>query len=147
MALFKKILIVCTANVCRSPMAERLLRRHLSHTDIEVTSAGVAAMPGRPMDPVSADILSEHGIDDATPHEAKQVTSALLRRSELVLVMEQSHSTAISRIAPEASGKVFLLDKWQSGQDIPDPHRQQRIAYEHVFRLIDGSISAWLRYL
>lgn len=147
MALFNKILIVCTANVCRSPMAERLLRRHVSHTDIEVTSAGVAAVQGRPMDPVSADILATHGIDDDAPHEARQVSSALLRRSDLVLVMEHGHSAAIFRIAPEVSGKVFLLDKWQSGQDIPDPHRQQRIAYEHVFRLIDGSISAWLRYL
>lgn len=129
MALFKNILIVCAGNVCRSPMAEWLLRRHLLETEIDVASAGVTALQGNPMDPVAASILAEQGMNDTNAHKARQVTSTLLHQSDLILAMEQSHSAGIIRVAPEVSGKVFLLDKWQSGRDIPDPYRQQRIAY------------------
>lgn len=128
-------------------MAEWVLRRRLSDPGIEVASAGVTALEGHPMDPIAASVLAEHGINGTDSHHARQVTSAVLHHSDLVLAMEQSQAAAIMRVAPEVSGKVYLLDKWQCNRDIPDPYRQQRIAYEHVFNLIDSSISAWLRYL
>jgi protein-tyrosine phosphatase len=54
---------------------------------------------------------------------------------------------AIRRMAPEASGKVFLLDKWLHGRDIPDPYRQRQAAYEQAYALIEQGVASWLRYL
>ena len=98
------------------------------------------------MDATAMQLLNERGID-ASAHRGQQVTVDMLRHSDLVLTMEQKHAQAIMRMAPEASGKVFLLDKWGEGKDIPDPYRQQRKAFEHAYTLIDRGVSSWLRYL
>lgn len=104
-------------------------------------------MVDRPMDPTALALLAEHGVPHGDQHRARQVDNALLRKVDLILVMEKSHAARISQIAPEVSGKVFLLDKWLDSKDIPDPYRQQRPAFEHVYTLIDRGVSSWLRYL
>ncbi|PTR30022.1 low molecular weight phosphotyrosine protein phosphatase [Luteibacter sp. OK325] len=98
------------------------------------------------MDSTSLALLREHGVDGEA-HRAQQLDSALLRQSDLILAMEKIHVAAMVRMAPEASGKVFLLDRWLDGRDIPDPYRQQRPAYEHVYGLIEQGVNSWLRYL
>jgi protein-tyrosine phosphatase len=145
--MFKRILIVCVGNICRSPTAEYLLRHRLGNAHgAQISSAGLSAMAGYSMDTTSLALLREHGVDGET-HRARQLDSALLRQSDLILAMEKSHVAAMVRMAPEASGKVFLLDRWLDGRDIPDPYRQQRPAYEHVYGLIEQGVNSWLRYL
>ncbi|MNN60520.1 Low molecular weight protein-tyrosine-phosphatase etp [compost metagenome] len=61
--------------------------------------------------------------------------------------MERKHVHRIIEIAPEASGKTFLLGKWQADREIPDPYRQQRAAFEHVYALMDEGVKSWVRYL
>ncbi|KAF1017382.1 MAG: Low molecular weight protein-tyrosine-phosphatase Etp [Stenotrophomonas maltophilia] len=53
----------------------------------------------------------------------------------------------IVEIAPQASGKTFLLGKWQQEQQIPDPYRQQRPAFEHVYSLMAEGVQSWARHL
>jgi protein-tyrosine phosphatase len=144
--VFKRLLTVCVGNICRSPTAEYLFRHHLAHRDIQVRSAGLSALVGRSMDDTSRQLLLEQGIDGEA-HRAQQLTPSMLRDSDLVFVMEKSHMHAVNQLAPEASGKVFLLDKWLKGRDIPDPYRQQRPAFEHVYTLIEPAVQSWLRYL
>lgn len=144
--MFQSILLVCVGNICRSPTAEYLLRNRLNGSDAGVSSAGLGALDDRPMDVTAAQLLREHGID-ASAHRGKQLRPDMLRQAELVLVMEKAHAANIARTAPEVSGKVFLLGKWQDDQDIPDPYGQQRPAFEHVYRLIDQGVSSWLPYL
>lgn len=144
--MFQRILTVCVGNICRSPTAEYLLRRHVAHHGIEVGSAGLAALHDHPMDETAAQVMGEHAVDGSA-HRARQVTAALLRESDLVLGMEKSHVTALTRLAPEASGKIFLLDKWGARRDIPDPYRQHRVAFEHVYDMIEQAVASWLRYL
>ncbi|MDQ0008368.1 protein-tyrosine phosphatase [Luteibacter jiangsuensis] len=145
--MFQRILIACVGNICRSPTAEYLLRHRLGEgRDVRIGSAGLSAMTGYPMDETALQLLREQGID-GEPHRARQLDTALLRQSDLILAMEKSHVAAIGRMAPEVSGKVFLLDRWVEGKDIPDPYRQQRPAYEHVYGLIDRGVDSWLRYL
>jgi protein-tyrosine phosphatase len=144
--LFKRILTVCIGNICRSPTAEYLLRERLVAKDIEVGSAGLHAMAGYPMDATAMQVMAEYGIDGAA-HRARQLTPAMLREADLVLGMEKSHVDAMVRLAPEASGKIFVLDKWVQARDIPDPYRQQRPAFDHVYDLITQGIDSWLRYL
>lgn len=144
--MFKRILTVCIGNICRSPTAEYLLRARLASRDIRVASAGLGAMAGHPMDATALQLLAEHGIDGAA-HCARRLDVGMLREADLVLGMEKSHADAMIRMAPEASGKIFVLDKWLQGRDIPDPYRQQRPAFEHVYGLIEQGVESWLRYL
>lgn len=144
--MFKRILIVCVGNICRSPTAEYLLRNRLSKTDIAVESAGLGALVGHSMDATALAVLAEHGIDGSA-HVARQLDDSMLRSAELVLAMEKRHVATISQSAPQASGKTFMLGKWQGDINIPDPYRQRREAFEHVYDLIDGSVSRWLERL
>ena len=50
-------------------------------------------------------------------------------------------------VSDERHGKTFLLGKWQGDREISDPYRQQRPAFEHVYRLMDEGVTSWLRYL
>ena len=144
--MFKHILVICIGNICRSPTAEFLFRQQLAHRNVHVCSAGLGALVGRPMDGHAIQILKEHGVDAAT-HRARQIDSVMLRKSDLILVMERKHMAAAARLAPESSGKLFLLGKWLDAVDVPDPYRQPRNVFEHVYTLIEHSVGSWLPYL
>lgn len=144
--MFQSILLVCVGNICRSPTAEYLLRQRLPAARVTVSSAGLGAVEDSPMDATAAALLREHGIDGGA-HRGRQLIPDMLRQADLVLVMERAHAARIARVAPEASGKVFLLGKWQGEREIPDPYGQSRQAFEHVYALIDQGVSHWLPYL
>ncbi|MGN6480351.1 low molecular weight protein-tyrosine-phosphatase [Luteibacter sp.] len=145
--MFQKVLVVCIGNICRSPTAEYLFRHRLGEgSKVQVSSAGLGALVGHGVDRTALELLRDHDIDGSA-HRARQLDRSLLRSADLVLAMERDHVVSITRMAPEASGKVFLLDRWGTGQDIPDPFRQGRPAFEHVYTLIDNSVNSWLKYL
>lgn len=146
MAVFKRILVVCVGNICRSPTAEYLLRHHLSSAGVSIESAGLGALVDKPMDATALQVMGEGGVDGGA-HRARQLTSSMLRDADLVLAMERDHVARMMRMAPEASGKVMLLDRWGAGGEIPDPYRQSREAFEHVYQLIDRSVEGWLPFL
>lgn len=144
--MFQNILVVCVGNICRSPMGEYLLRHKLADKPgLLVHSAGIGALVGKPADTAALELLNEHGID-AAPHIARQVDDQLLASSDLILAMEQRHLQHLYNMAPQVRGRAFLLGKWLDGQEIPDPYRQQRPAFEHAFQLIDRSTDSWLKY-
>ncbi|MDK9557281.1 low molecular weight protein-tyrosine-phosphatase [Marinobacter sp. M216] len=145
--MFNNILIVCVGNICRSPMAEYLLRAKLAHRPAKsVSSAGIGALVGKPADETALAILKGQGID-ATGHRARQVTAEMLTQSELILAMEEGHLNKLHELAPQIRGRAFLLGKWQDDQPVPDPYRQQRPAFEHAYKLIDNATNSWLKYL
>ncbi|MEY2170487.1 MULTISPECIES: low molecular weight protein-tyrosine-phosphatase [unclassified Rhodanobacter] len=144
--MFERILIVCMGNVCRSPTAEYLFRQHSTSRRVSFSSAGLCAPAGRPMDSTALQLLAESGID-GTMHRARQLTPLMLREADLVLGMEKSQVEAMMQLAPETRGKVYLLDKWLNGDDIPDPYRQQRTAFEYVHEMITKGVDSWQLYL
>ena len=144
--MFKRILIVCMGNICRSPTAEYLFRQRMKSRDVKFSSAGLGALVGSPMDATALQLLAENGID-GTMHRAHQLTPSVLREADLVLAMEKSHVAAMIQLAPEVHGKIYLLDKWLHGNDIPDPYRQPRTAFEHVHEIITQGVSSWEPYL
>ena len=88
-----RILTVCTGNICRSPVAERLLQAGLDQVHagaFEVRSAGTRAMVGHPIQPPSADIIRTYG-GSPEGFSARQLTRQLLRESDLVLTMTSTH--------------------------------------------------------
>ena len=144
--MFKKILVVCIGNICRSPTAENLLRNALGPTDIVISSAGLHALKNSPIEATALSVLEEHGHapDD---HRATQITSAAINESDLILVMEQQHINAILSMAPAARGKIFLLGKWQDDHEIKDPYRQGKPAFLHAYALIEAAVHAWAKRL
>ena len=144
--MFKSILVVCVGNICRSPMAEAMLQQSLQHKDIKISSAGIGALVGKPMDETALEVLRANGGDHPN-HSAQQLTRELLHKNDLILTMEPRHVHDILEMAPEARGKTFLLGKWQSDQKIPDPYRQQKPAFEHVYSLISQGVAGWSKHL
>jgi len=140
--VFKNILFVCVGNICRSPSAEVMLRKIVSGRDVMVSSAGLGALVGHGVDDTAQALLLEHGLDGSA-HQARQISPTILSKSDLVLTMERKHLRRIAEIAPEASGKTFLLGKWQQERDIPDPYRQERPAFEHVYKLMAEGVRSW----
>ncbi|NAZ46778.1 low molecular weight phosphotyrosine protein phosphatase [Vibrio toranzoniae] len=142
--MFDNILVVCVGNICRSPTGERVLQQLLPNKNI--ASAGIAAeksrLIGKPADDTAILIAAEHGID-VENHQSQQVTPQLCAQYDLILVMEKGHLEALTQISPEARGKTMLFGQ----QDIPDPYRQSREAFEHAYKLIDEAAHAWAKKL
>ncbi|MGL6246362.1 low molecular weight protein-tyrosine-phosphatase [Pseudomonas sp.] len=144
--MFRKILVVCVGNICRSPTAELLLRHALQPSGISVASAGLNARVGESMEPDALLILEEQG-HEFKGFKARQITPALVDESDLVLVMEKEHVQGVLRIASHARGKVFLLGKWQSEREIKDPYRQGKAAFVHAHALIEDAVCSWTQRL
>ncbi|MFC4339679.1 low molecular weight protein-tyrosine-phosphatase [Cupriavidus numazuensis] len=138
--MIKRVLVVCIGNICRSPMAEGLLRQALP--ELNVFSAGLGALVGKPADATAIELATETGVD-ISPHRAQQLTSVLASQADLILVMDGEQKAEIQRRYPAASGKVFRLG--EVGKfDIDDPYRQPRAAFEHSFQLIQQGVNAWV---
>lgn len=137
--MMKRILMVCTGNVCRSPAAQVLLSRELPGRTIE--SAGVAAIGGTAIDPVMNELLTGRGFD-MSAHRARRVDDRLCRWADLILVMEIAHRHLIERTYPMTRGRVYCLAE-HDRIDVPDPYRRSRHAYSHAMRLIEYGVADW----
>lgn len=142
--MFNKILVICVGNICRSPIGELLLQKHLPH--LEVNSAGINALVGRPADPNSIAVAAEENID-LSLHIAQQLTAELIAGHDLILVMERGHINAVTKLAPAARGKTMLFGQWNGQQEIPDPYRQSREAFEFVYAIMSESALKWAEKL
>lgn len=144
--MFKNVLVVCAGNICRSPTGEHLLRRSLTQTGIQVSSAGLIAVVGHPLERHALATLQRHG-QAPREHQARQLTPQLLQASDLVLVMEHRQLQDVIRLSPVSRGKTFLLGKWQSEREILDPYRRGTAAFEHAYALIEEGVKAWSQRL
>ena len=117
------VLFVCTANICRSPMAEGLLKIISRERDEswEIQSAGVWAYSDQPAAYNTIRILEKYGID-LSEHHSKSVTEVLIERFNLILVMEKNHKDTLKTAFPEHISKIFMLSEMKGKmQDIHDP--------------------------
>lgn len=138
------ILCVCTGNICRSPLAERLLAAALPH--VNVASAGIGALQGSPMDPAAAAIAQREGLP-AHDHAGRQLTQAMVAEHELVLVMEADQKRWIESRYPESRGRVFMFSQWEGGDDIADPYRCSEGVFETVYAQLQACAEEWRQRL
>jgi protein-tyrosine phosphatase len=146
--MFERILVICTGNICRSPMAEALLRQQLQQAGrkVEVRSAGVGALVNAQADPPARERMLARGLD-IEAHRAQQFNTELGRWADLILVMEKSHREAVADIDPTARGKTYLLGHWNGGKDIPDPYKRADAVYTQALAMIDAALPDWIRKL
>ena len=99
-----RVLVVCTANICRSPTAAGLLAARLG-PGVEVVSRGVKAMPGAPMCARSAEWLGPA----ASPHASAPLTLADVRSATVILTASPRHRSAVVARRPSAQVRTFTL--------------------------------------
>jgi protein-tyrosine phosphatase len=134
------ILVVCTANVCRSPMAEAAFGALLP--GVKVRSAGVFANPGQLVHAYSVAAVRAAGYGEIAGHRSQLVSPEMLREADLVFCADSSHRSALLARAPFSASKLRLLGEL-SGFDIEDPLGMGGDAFEHCLDRITVCIKDW----
>ena len=144
-SVFQKILTVCTGNICRSPVAEYLLRHELvsAGRTVEVRSAGIGAMVNDPADDAALAFMDDLSIP-MEAHRAQQIAQSHTRWADLILVMQKHHLDYVVALDPTARGKTFLLGHW-SKQEVPDPYQRGQASHVAAYQLVSQEVKAWVK--
>ena len=137
--MIKRVLVLCIGNICRSPMAEGLLKQALP--GYEVSSAGLGALVGQPADPHAIVLMQQQRID-ISAHRARQVESWMIAAADLVLVMDMEQKDHLVMQYPLYRGKMFRLGEIGK-YDIADPYRQGLDAFREAAGLVQQGVDAW----
>lgn len=122
------ILTVCTANICRSPLMELLLREQLDTSVYEVGSAGIRGFNGHPMDPDAAQQAVRFGADPQY-FRSRPITTDMIKVSGLILTATRNHSSSALASTPSALRRTFtLLEFAQFCEDHPAASMKELIA-------------------
>lgn len=135
-----RILVVCTANICRSPVVEALLRAKLAargHGSWQVASGGLLAGAGHPASKHGVKILASRGLD-LQGHRSHEVGRADVEVADLVLCMERRHAEALEVENRSQREKIYLLTAMIGhDEDIADPYGGPRPWYETMVAEVD----------
>jgi protein-tyrosine phosphatase len=164
-----KVLFVCTGNICRSPIAEKLLERHSAERGLGlcVSSAGTRALNGKPMHPESRRVLRELGVEPGD-FESRMLTADIAANCDLLLGMTRDHRAVARQLAPARWKRMFALRELTVGDtsfdqrtgltsgptdpclDIRDPIGRSPDLFDEVARDIESSIHpviSWIEKL
>jgi protein-tyrosine phosphatase len=134
-----RVLLVCTGNTCRSPMAEALARSLLrDRPGLEVASAGVYASDGGAASPEAVAAMRERGLD-LSQHRSRLLTAEMVAEADGIYTMTGSHRRAVLQAFPEAELKTQRL---LPDVDIADPIGGPASAYEAAARQIEEGLRA-----
>ncbi len=146
------VLLVCTGNTCRSPMAEAILRKLLSErfagqfaegqpAPAVAISAGLSAFPGGPASPEAVAVMKQRGLS-LVHHQSRAVSDRLIAQADLVLTMTRSHRNAIVQRWPELASKTHLLSN--NHGDVSDPFGGTESVYAACAVQIEQYLRGWV---
>ena len=140
------ILFVCTANICRSPMASaifnEMLKENQASGEWQVESAGTWALDGQSVADGSQSVMGERGLD-ISDHRSISVSEELLQSFDLILTMEWGHKEALRTEFPEIANRIHLLSEManQTG-NVDDPYGGPISGYEETASEIEELLEA-----
>ena len=157
-----RVMTVCTGNICRSPMAEIVLRSRFAAAgladEVVVDSTGVSDEEwGNPIDPRARRVLVGHGYAGGDGHRARRVEADELAHRDLVLPMTALHARALRRLDPDAN--VVMLRRFDpSAPVVSDPRDERRLdiddpwfggplEFEHCLAQIEGAADGVVAYV
>jgi protein-tyrosine phosphatase len=140
----RTVMMVCTGNTCRSPIAEGLAKhiasqqkgitpQDLQAAGVHIISGGTHASSGAPASAEAIQVMHEFGIDISS-HRSRPITPDLINEADEIYCMTSSHRQAILTLAPHAAEKIFLLDP--AGRDVDDPIGADLKGYRRTAELI-----------
>lgn len=139
------LLVVCLGNICRSPMAEGILRARIEQSALSgrvlLDSAGTGDWHvGRPPDPRAIATAARHGVDIAGLR-GRQLSSADFDRFDWILCADSSNLRNVRALAPRrARAQSALLLEWSgqgAGEELPDPYTCDDAQFDRVWRMLD----------
>lgn len=142
--IINNILFVCIGNICRSPMAEALFKaaNNKQRRNIHASSAGLQAMVNHSADATSQELMKKKGLD-ISHHQARQITSDLIVKSDLILTMSNDQKRTIETKYTHAHGKIFRLGEY----DVADPYKRMPIIFEQALLQIEEGLHHWYKML
>ncbi len=145
----KLILMVCSGNVCRSPMAEGLLKEELRRRNLEgirVVSAGVVAYHGLPAVEMAALVCKNEDDLDITGHRSRALSVDMVEGADMVLVMQRHQGEDIRGTLSRARGKIRLLGSFAADDrgdaEIPDPAGPSYQEFHRCYKRIRRAVLA-----
>ena len=143
------ILVMCTANICRSPVGEAIIQKNLQQQGLDdwhVHSAGTWAQNGRAASRFSVEVVQEEEGLNISAHQARMITNEILTDSDLVLCMTKNHAEALCIEFREHADKIYLLSQMVGDRkfDVSDPYGTAKPnylrMYQQVKRLIEDGL-------
>ncbi len=142
----RRVEVVCTGNICRSPIGEVVLRAKLAEaglTDVVVTSSGTSGWHiGDAMDSRAAAALARRGYDGSA-HRAQEFRSCWFAERDLVLAMDSGHLSALNRRLGDEAVTVELF----ADVDVPDPYYGEDEGFDDVLDQIEKAADTWVARL
>ena len=143
-----KILVLCTANICRRPLGEAIFNHYIFKQGLEknisVESAGIWATDGYPASTLAINIAKDHGID-VSKHLSKSITPEMINSSNLILCMTSGHKKELLLFFPKLESKIFTLKEYGHKKQpqkisIDDPIGMNLNFYRRIYSEIDTEI-------